>query len=618
MNNYQKIKGGYHGYLLRINLNNSAIKKEEIPEKLLADYIGGRGLGTKLLFDEVAAGIDPLGPENKLYFLTGPFNGTGATTTSRYSAVTKSPLTGTVGACNSGGYFGLLLKSTGFDVVAIEGVAKEPCYLYINGDNVEIRSAKHLWGKEIPETTDILISETNPKAAVACIGPAGEKQMLLACIMNDKNHALGRGGMGAVMGSKKLKAIIAMGDKKNPVASEEQVDIVKKRWQSFVGEAPLTKDTLKEHGTPALAKVINGYGAYPTKNFTEGVFNDVDSTSAETFKELYYVKSEPCRGCTIACAHLTKTSSRYGKGPEFESLWSFGALCDVNDFEKVIHANYNCNEFGIDTISAGSTIACAMELSEKGYLDDEAKQLMRDALGRDLKFGDGDAIVKLSELMGKAEGIGKYLGMGSMRLAAKYGHPELAMHSKGLELPAYDSRGFKGMSIAYSTSNRGGCHLRCYTVGPEGVATPFAINRFSTNGKPLIVKLYQENTAMIDSMGVCLFTAFALNPDLYAQFLSAVTGVDIDGTAYLKIGERIWNLERLYNTREGFSRKDDSLPNRVLKEPFKSGHSKNKTIDLKPLLDEYYTIRGWTKEGIPTNEKLQELDLVEEGKKALR
>ncbi|MDD3876119.1 MAG: aldehyde ferredoxin oxidoreductase family protein [Bacteroidales bacterium] len=609
MSEYKKIKGGYHGRLLRINLSNKTVQKENIPEKLLLDYIGGRGLGTKLLYDEVPSGTDALSPNNTIYYVTGPFNGTGATTSSRFSAVTKSPLTGTVGGCNSGGHFGVILKATGFDVIAIEGKATGPSYIFVNGEDVEIRNAGHLWGKNIPETTDLLLAEAGSKAAVSCIGPAGEEQLLLACIINDKNHALGRGGMGAVMGSKNLKALVVAGENKTPVADEAKVNEVKKSWQSFIGEAPLTKDVLKEHGTPSLARVINSYGAFPVKNFQEGVFNDVDSISAETFKELYYTKSEPCRGCTIGCAHLSKTATRSGKGPEFESLWSLGALCNISDFEAIVNANYNCNELGIDTISAGSSIACAMELSERGYFDADAQKLIHDALGRELKFGDAEAMLKLSILTGKGEGIGKYISMGSKRLAEKYGHPELAMQVKGLELPAYDARGFKGMSIAYATSNRGGCHLRCYTVAPEGVATPFAIDRFEGKGKSMLVKLYQENTAMIDSMGVCLFTAFALNPSLYAQYLSAVTGVEITADAYLKTGERIWNLERLYNNREGFTQKDDNLPNRILNEPFPSGKSKGVKIDLQPLLQEYYSIRGWSKEGLPCKEKLEELGL---------
>jgi aldehyde:ferredoxin oxidoreductase len=610
MKSYKNIKGGYHGRLLRIDLTTKTIKKEDIPEELVRDYVGGRGLGAKLLLDETPAGIDPLGPENKFFYLTGPFNGTGATTSSRFSAVTKSPLTGTVGGCNSGGHFGLVLKSTGYDVIAIEGVSSEPCYIYVNGDMVEIRSAMHIWGKTIPESTDILIAETSSKAAVSCIGPGGEQQLLLACIINDKHHALGRGGIGAVLGSKNLKALVVEGDMKTPIADEEMVNVVKKRWQSFIGEAPLTKDILKEYGTPALVKTINAYGGYPTKNFQEGVFNDVDSTSPETLKELFHVKSEPCRGCTIGCAHLTKTSTRSGKGPEFETLWALGALCNINDFETIINANYNCNELGIDTISAGSTIAMAMELSEKGFLDDESKKLMHEALGRELRFGDADAMLKLTELMGKGEGIGKYMGNGSKWFAKKCGYPELAMQVKGLELPAYDARAFTSMGLTYSTSNRGGCHLRSYIIGPEGIATPFAIDRFSKTGKAKIVKLYQDNTAMIDSLGVCLFTSFALNPNLYAELLSAVIGQDISSEEYLKIGERIWNIERIYNNREGFSSKDDTLPDRIINEPFKAGHSKNRKVDLETMIKEYYSIRGWTSDGIPTTTKLKELRIV--------
>jgi aldehyde:ferredoxin oxidoreductase len=412
------------------------------------------------------------------------------------------------------------------------------------------------------------------------------------------------------LGSKNLKAIVVEGDMKTPIADEEMVNVVKKRWQSFIGEAPLTKDILKEYGTTDLVKTINAYGGYPTKNFQKGVFNDVDSTSAETLKELFHVKSEPCRGCTIGCAHLTKTSTRSGKGPEFETLWALGALCNINAFETIINANYNCNELGIDTISAGSTIAMAMELSEKGFLDDESKKLMHEALGRELRFGDADAMIKLTELMGKGEGIGKYMGNGSKWFAKKCGHPELAMQVKGLELPAYDARAFTAMGLTYSTSNRGGCHLRSYIIGPEGIATPFAIDRFSKTGKAKIVKLYQDNTAMIDSLGVCLFTSFALNPNLYAELLSAVIGQNISSEEYLKIGERIWNIERIYNNREGFSSKDDTLPDRIINEPFKAGHSKNRKVDLETMIKEYYSIRGWTSEGIPTTTKLKELRIV--------
>ncbi|MCD4729402.1 MAG: aldehyde ferredoxin oxidoreductase family protein [Bacteroidales bacterium] len=606
------IKGGYFGRLLRVNLDDHTFKSEEIPEKTLLEYIGGRGLGSKILFDEVPGKTDALGPENKLIFATGPLTGINAPTTSRYAIVSKSPLTGTVGGCSSGGHFGVDLKSTGYDVLVVEGVSNKPCYLAIIDNKVKIRDAANLWGKDAHETTDILLKETDPKAGIACIGPSGEHKQLIAAIMNEKNHAAGRGGLGAVMGSKNLKAVVVSGNNKTPVSDKDVVDHAIKQWRIFVGEAPLTKDILKEYGTPALVKTINHDGSFPSYNFQEGVFNDAESISGETFKELYFVKRQPCASCPIACARITATPEREGKGPEFETIWSFGASCGVNDLEKIIHANYNCNEYGIDTISAGNTVACAMEMSEKGYFPEPVMQQIREDIGRDLKFGDADAIVILSDLIGKNKGFGKELGLGSARLAEKYGHPELAMHVKGLELPAYDPRGFHGMSLTLSTNNRGGCHLRSYLVSTEAISTPFAINRFERKGKAGLAKLYQDLTTTIDSMVACLFTSFALNPDLYAKLVGSVMGLEMDGNALLKTGERIWTIEKLFNLREGKSRKDDTLPDRVLNQPFSSGLSKGHKIEFDELLDEYYQVRGWTKDGIPSAEKLQELGLTYE------
>ena len=608
----KKIKGGYFGKLLRVNLNDHSCKSESIPEDTLINYIGGRGLGSKILFDEVPAKTDPLGPENKLIFATGPLTGINAPTTSRFAVVAKSPLTGTIGGCSSGGHFGIDLKSTGFDVIIIEGVSENPCYLNIVENKTEVLNASDLWGKNAHDTTEILLSRTDPKAGISCIGPSGENKQKIAAIMNEKNHAAGRGGLGAVMGSKNLKAVVVSGNNKTPIEDKEVVNIAIKQWRTFVGEAPLTKDVLKEYGTPALVKTINHDGSFPSYNFQEGVFNDAESLSGETFKELYFVKRQPCAHCPIACARITATPEREGKGPEFETIWSFGASCGVNDLEKIIHANYNCNEYGIDTISAGNTVACAMEMAEKGFFPDEVVQQIRKDIGKDLKFGDADAIVKLSELIGKNEGFGKELGNGSAILAEKFGHPELAMHVKGLELPAYDPRGFHGMSLTLSTNNRGGCHLRSYLVSTEALSTPFAINRFEKKGKAGLAKLYQDLTTTIDSMVACLFTSFALNPDLYAQLVGSVMGFEMSGNDLLKTGERIWTIERLFNLREGKSRKDDILPDRVLNQPFPSGLSKGYKIEFDDLLDEYYEVRGWTNEGIPTKEKLEELGLMDE------
>ncbi len=611
------INGGYHNKLLRINLTDHSYKIEEIPEDILQKYIGGRGLGVKLLFDELPAKTDPLSPENKLMFVTAPLHGSNAATASRFSVVCKSPLTGGIGETNSGGHFGVDFKNTGYDVLIFEGKSEKPCYLFLNGETVELRDAQKFWGKKADITTDLLLEETDSKAGVACIGPAGERGSLISTIVNDKGHHSGRTGVGAVMGSKNLKAVVVKGSKETPYNNAETLKDAKKEWQTFIGEAPLTKNALKEYGTPALVNTINSRGSFPTKNFQEGFFANAESISGETIKELYYVKSQPCKACTIGCAHLTRTPDREGKGPEFETVWSLGAACFIHDLEKITNANYNCNEYGIDTISTGSTIACAMELSEKGYFDEETYELIRKDLGRDLKFGDADAMLKLTELAGKCEGFGELIAMGSLRLAEKFGHPEIAMHVKGLELPAYDPRGFYGMSLSLSTSNRGGCHLKSYLISTEALETPFEINRFTEKGKPGLAILYQDLTATIDSMGVCIFTSFALNPIHYANMMSAVTGEKIDSIELLKIGERIWNIEKLFNLREGLSRKDDTLPPRLLNEAFESGHSKGIKVNLEPLLDKYYEIRGWNNKGIPSEEKLKELDLLEEGKSFL-
>ena len=609
MNDYKTLKGGYHGKLMRVNLTSRSCTPEDIPEKLLLDYIGGRGLGVKLLYDEVPPKTDPLGEDNKLIFLTGPVQGTNIPTHSRFEVVTKSPLTGTAAGSSSGGHFGLQFKGTGYDAVIFEGVADKPVYVYLDNDKAEIRDASHLWGMYAPAAHDKLMEETDAKAAIACIGPGGENMSLIASIMNDKNHAVGRSGIGAVMGSKNLKAFVCRGNKETPIGDPEKFEAARKEWRQYIGESPLTKDALKEYGTLALVKIINHYGAFPTNNFREGYFVDIDSLSGETFREFHFTKSEPCRGCPISCAHLSRNSIRDGKGPEFETMWAFGALAGIRDMDMITEANYNCNDMGLDTISAGSTIACAMELSEMGYLDDDTLKMIRDELGHDLKFGDTEAIVLYSKLMGLQQGFGKLLSMGSVRLAEHFGHPEVAMHSKGLELPAYDPRGFHGMAVALATNNRGGCHLRGYLVGPEALGNPVPVDRFTERGKPGLAILFQNLTATIDSFCNCLFTNFALNPDLYALMLSAVTGREVNGKALLKIGERIWNIEKLFNLREGFTRKDDTLPKRLLDEPFTSGHSKNKKIDLQPMLDEYYQLRGWSVEGIPSQQKLSELGL---------
>ncbi len=605
----KKLPGGYHGKLLRIDLSKKTIKIENIDPKILMNFIGGRGLGVKYLYDELEAGTVSLSAENKLLFVTAPSHGSKIPTSSRYTVVTKSPLTNSITFASSGGHFGVDLKNTGFDMLILEGKSAKPVFISIIDDKVEILDATELWGKKVEETTDTLRSKYSQKIGVACIGPAGEKLSLISAIINDSEHAAARAGVGAVMGSKNLKAIVAFGTTEIIYPNSESLQFQKKEWLRYIGEAPLTKNSLKEYGTPVLVEAINKRGALATRNFQESVFEDTASISAETLKRSYYQRTAPCKYCTVGCSHITAVDGRTGKGPEFETIWSFGPMCGINDLRMILHANYNCNSNGIDTISAGSTIACAMELSEKGLLTDDFDNKLQKILGRKLEFGDAEAVVKISELMGTDDEVGKLFAKGSVKFAEFFNSGQLAMHAKKLELPAYDPRGYTGMALSLATNNRGGCHQKAYLIATESINAPFEIDRFSESGKAGIVKLYQDTTAVIDSMGVCLFTNFALNPDHYAKMLSALTDLDINIGKTLEIGERIWNIEKLFNIREGFSRKDDDLPQRLKSEPLKKGHSKNHVVDLENLLDEYYKLRGWDKEGVPTKETLGKLGL---------
>jgi aldehyde:ferredoxin oxidoreductase len=378
----------------------------------------------------------------------------------------------------------------------------------------------------------------------------------------------------------------------------------------MISETPITKNLLKEYGTAVLVDIINAMGGFAAFNHREGFFEDSDSVSAQTLKELYFIKNYACATCSVGCGRVTQTPNREGEGPEFETVWALGPMCGINDLETICEANYDCNEYGYDTISAGNTIGCAMELAEMGAFDPETTKQIQKDIGGDLRFGDTEAVLKLTELIGERQGFGELLGEGSLRLATKFGHPDVSMSVKGLELPAYDPRAFVGMALAYATNPRGGCHLRSYLISPEALSNPVLIDRFKGEGKAALVKLYQDLTASVDSSGMCLFTLFALNPDFYADLVAGTTGLDLDGHGLLKIGERIWNLERLFNNREGFTRADDRLPERFSKVPLSRGHSKGVVVDLDPMLDEYYELRGWTNEGIPKEGTLKKLGLM--------
>ncbi len=599
--------GTYAGCILRVNLTTGEIKKEKPDPALLRKYIGGRGLASYYLNQLMDPAAEPLSPENVLIFATGPLTGTSAPAGGRYMVVCKSPLTGLIASSNSGGHFGAELKAAGYDMIILEGAAKEPVYLAIKDEAVELRPAAELWGLETDVVTDQLREEFgDEKAKVACIGPAGENLVRFACVINDKHRAAGRSGVGAVMGAKKLKAIIVRG-RKRPVAPDEEV------FKNFVREKteilrtnPVTGEGLPKLGTKVLDNIINENGLYPTRNFQTGVFEGTEEVCGEALVEKGYLKkNRGCYACPIKCARVTAlpTGSR-GEGPEYESGWAYGACCGVKDLIAVTEANFLCNRLGIDTISCGVTIACAMELFERGYLPKEDL-----GPGPALNFGSSEAIVYYTHAVAYRKGFGDKLAEGAARLAQAYGHPELAMTVKKQELPAYDPRGAQAQGLAYATSNRGGCHVRAYLIAPEILGIPEKLDPSSTEGKAQWVKAFQDLTAVIDSLGICLFTSFALSAEDYRDLLAAATGFDYTLEEMMRCGERIWNLERVFNLKAGLDPKEDTLPKRLLTEAMPEGPNKGQVVRLSEMLPEYYKVRGW-EEGRPTPEKLRELDLA--------
>ncbi|MDO4502688.1 MAG: aldehyde ferredoxin oxidoreductase family protein [Coriobacteriia bacterium] len=594
------------GTILRVNLTEGTIAKEPLNMKDANDYVGARGLGTKYYCNEVDPKIDPLSPENKLVFMTGALTGTFAPSAGRYEVVSKSPLTGTIGAANSGGHFGPELKYAGYDGIIFEGKAAAPVYLYINDDVVELRDASHLWGKNVHEATDLLEQEVG-KFRIATIAPSGENGVLFAGVMNDKNRAAGRGGMGAVMGSKNLKAVVVRGTGSVKVARPDGFLKETLRTRTMLREHPVCGEGLAAYGTEILVNIINEVGGLPKNNGRDGaVFEGAYEISGEKLAEGALVKNQGCFGCTIACGRVTKIEPDesefygFGEGPEYEAGWSFGADCGVDDIAAVLKANWICNEEGMDPITLGATIACAMELFELGAIPESD-------IGFPLRFGDAAAMVRCVRMTADGEGFGKLLGQGSYRLAEHYGHPELSMSVKKQEMPAYDGRAIQGIALEYATSNRGGCHVRGYMISPEVLGLPVKTDPLVTEGKGALLKTFQDLTALCDSTGICLFTTFALGlPELAGLYREAVGTDETDEDILLK-GERIWNLEKRFNMAAGVEK--DTLPPRLLREELPSGPAKGKVAELQVMLADYYEARGWTDEGEPTAAKFDELSL---------
>jgi aldehyde:ferredoxin oxidoreductase len=598
---------GWIGTILRINLTNGSIRKEALDPELARQYIGARGLGSRILSDEIDPKIDPLSADNKLIFASGPLSGTNAPSAGHFNVVTKGPLGGTIAASSSGGIFGPMMKYAGYDLILIEGKAKKPVYLWVNDAAVEIRDAGEVWGKNVPETTEAVRAATDEDASVACIGPAGERMVLFANVMNECNRAAGRTGVGAVMGSKNLKAVAIRGTGAVRVADVETFRAAMLKATEMIKKHPVGGGGLKLYGTDVLINIMNESGGLPTRNFREGTFATADNVGGESLTKKILTRPRGCFSCIISCGRATRvTNPKYagmGEGPEYETAWSFGPDCGVDDLDAVTKAHYLCNEYGMDAIAMGATIACAMDLFEDGIIK------AKDTDGIALNFGNAEAMVEMTRRTGAGEGFGKKLALGSYRLAESYGHPEYSMSAKKQDMPAYDPRAVQGMGLNYATSNRGGCHVRGYMTAVEILGNPVKLDNLATEGKAQWTITFQNLTAALDSSGACLFSTFGIGADELAALLTAATGLPYSTEEFMKAGDRIWNMERLFNLASGLSAKDDTLPPRMLKDPMPAGPCKGEVSKLDQMLPEYYALRGWDKNGVPTKGKKEELGL---------
>ncbi len=604
----------WQGRILRVNLSDGTCKVEPLNMDWAQAYLGSRGLGSKYLYEEMDAQADALSPDNKLIFATGPLTGTMASTGGRYTVITKGALTGAIACSNSGGKWGGEFKNAGYDLLIIEGKAESPVYLHIENDKAEICDAGEVWGKTVWETEDILAEKyQDPQMRFASIGQAGETLCRYACVVNDKHRAAGRSGVGAVMGSKNLKTIAVRG-----TVGVKNAD--PKKFYALVREvnARLTgRDEMARDGTLAMMDVTNTFGSLPTRNNRSVRFEGANKLNPEAMHtpnengHVNLVTNGACYACTIGCGRISKIDPKHytvkdrpeyqgaSGGLEYETAYALGAACGVDDMDAATFAGFICNEYGMDPISLGGSIAAAMELFDIGAIDEKVTGGIR------LEFGNAAAMCEIAELAGKGEGFGADVAMGSKRLCEKYGHPDLAMVVKGQEFAAYDGRAMQGMGLAYATSNRGACHLR---------ADPYAHDFDTTEieGKAQIVRDTQREVAFMDSSGLCLFPAgcgWSL-ADYRTLVDAACDGDWTSEERMVEVGERIWNLEKLFNVKAGLGRKDDTLPKRILEEPADVGTAKGLVCRLGEMLPEYYELCGWDAEGVPKQETLSRLGLA--------
>jgi len=600
---------GLTGRMLRVDLSSGEVKAVATPRDRFERFLGARGVGASMLFDELEPHTDPLSPANKLIFLTGPLVGTMAPGANKVTVSFRSPLTETYSFSLCGGHLAPEIKFAGFDGLVIEGRSDRPVYLSIDNGKATLRDAAHLWGKLTHDTEDALRAELgDPELRVAAIGPAGERQVRYACIQADYHREFGRGGGGAVMGSKNLKAIAARGTGSVEVADAAALAEIAEQVYAELAEHPKAR-LRRRFGTAEMVEGTNHFGYWATRNFTTGHFEEADRLTGPALKEKLFIGDNSCYACPVACGKVSPVrrgpfEGQTIEGPEFETVGLLGANCGVSDPDAIVAATAICDAYGFDTMSAGATISLAMEAYEQGILGPE------DTGGVDLRFGNGEALVAVAQQIGERRGLGDVLAEGSRRAAERFGVPDLAMQVKGQEMATYEPRGVVGMGLSYAISPKGGHHMIAPTMGLETAGDP--ARRLIPDGKAKMVRDTQLIMTIVDSLAMCSSMRFVLGLESMLRLYRAVTGIALGEEEALRIAERVDNLERLFNLREGLTRAHDTLPRRLLQEAMPSGSSQGNTVPLDTMLDEYYRLMGWDSHGVPTPERMQELGLTRE------
>ncbi|MFZ2053207.1 MAG: aldehyde ferredoxin oxidoreductase family protein [Candidatus Aminicenantales bacterium] len=598
---------GVHGRILEVDLSSGRIEETPLDRGLVEDYIGGRGLGARLLYGRIDPGCDALSPDNIIVIAAAPLIGTNAPTAGRGHMVFKSPLSGSIGSSNCGGTWAPAFKSAGYDVLVIKGKAASPVLIDIQPGSIEILPADHVWGKNVHQTTEVLLADAaDRRARILCIGPAGENKVRFAAVINDRNRAYGRGGPGAIWGSKNLKAIRVFGQEKIRIKDKEKFQAGLDQSFYLLKQAPATKRLLRDLGTAGLVELINLINMLPHRNFQDNLHRDedVEKVSGETLAKKLLERAAGCYLCPIACQRHTRVGDKKGEGPEYETMVMIGPDCDIYDLEAITRVNYLCNELGMDTISFGGTLACAMELYQRGVLTSG------DTEGLDLRFGRSDLLDELARRIAFRQGIGDRLAEGSFRLADSCAHPEWAMTIKKQEIPAYEPRASFTQALGYMTSPTGACHLKGgYAVSLAFFGGPREIPRFSLLQSPIGIRNMHNLGIIQDSLGVCRFTGYAFSYDPWARMMSGITGLDFSTARLEEIANRVAAVERLFNLAAGLTSADDTLPERFSLEPILvAGEERVVSGEaISRMRADYYRARGWDDEGRPTSGLLRSL-----------